>query len=66
MCDLCGGALSIQTMMCPRCVQNTPHTRARAGIIMCTICRHQRPWNTTGMGEGSLGRGTRLLPGPGG
>jgi hypothetical protein len=46
--------LSIQTIFCPQCRQDMPHVRARAGIIMCTICRWQRPWNTTGWAEGSL------------
>jgi ribosomal protein L37AE/L43A len=41
-------ALNVQTIFCPRCRQDTPPVRAKAGVIMCTICRHQRPWNTTG------------------
>jgi hypothetical protein len=29
-------------------MRQTVHVKARAGIIMCVICRHERPWNTTG------------------
>jgi hypothetical protein len=37
-----------QTLYCTACMRDTLHVKARAGTIMCTICRTQRPWNTTG------------------
>jgi len=33
---------------CPACKRQTLHIKARASTIMCTVCRTQRPWNTTG------------------
>jgi hypothetical protein len=35
-------------IFCPKCLRETAHAKARAGVIMCVICRHERPWNTTG------------------
>jgi hypothetical protein len=40
--------MSDHSLYCPQCLRQTPHVKARAGVIMCMICRHERPWNTTG------------------
>jgi hypothetical protein len=37
-----------QSIYCQVCLRDTAHVKARAGVIMCVICRQQRPWNTTG------------------
>lgn len=42
--------MSDQSVYCPVCTRQTPHVKARASVIMCLICRHERPWNTTGWG----------------
>lgn len=40
--------MSEHSVFCPVCRRDTAHVKAQAGIIMCLICRHERPWNTTG------------------
>jgi hypothetical protein len=40
--------MSSQVIYCPVCMQQTTHVKAGGSVIMCTICQHQRPWNTTG------------------
>ncbi len=46
-------AVSGQVLYCTSCMQQTEHVKSGAGRIMCTICRTERPWNTTGWSEGS-------------
>jgi hypothetical protein len=40
--------MSDHSIYCPQCMRQTPHVKARAGMIMCMVCRHERLWNTTG------------------
>jgi hypothetical protein len=43
-----GKSMSDHSIYCPQCMRQTAHVKARAGMIMCMICRHERIWNTTG------------------
>jgi hypothetical protein len=42
-----------QEIYCPVCHRRTHHIKARAAVIMCTICRTERPANTTGWRDGT-------------
>jgi hypothetical protein len=45
--------MSGQMLYCQDCMEETPHIKAGASTIMCTVCRKQRPWSTIGWGEAS-------------
>lgn len=54
--------MSGQSIYCQGCMRETPHIKARAGVIMCIVCRRERIWNTTGWNGQGVTLNSPMMP----